>query len=106
MIKRSNKANLYFIYNPTQELSLRLYIKYVGKKQDLAYDGTLGPYGALGAQNISDYTLFDISAKFNIMQNLSAALRVENIFDKEYTEVLGYRTRGRGVYASLRFTLQ
>lgn len=106
MIKRSNTANLFAAYKPIEDLTLRLNVKIVGKKQDLAYDGTLGPYGALGAQNIAGYALFDLSAKYNILQNLSLGLRIENIFDKEYTEVLGYRTRGRGAYFSLRYSLQ
>lgn len=106
MIKRSHTVNLFLNFNPAEDLFLRLSAKFVGKKQDLAYDGTLGPYGALGAQDIGDYTLFDLTAKYNILKNLSAGLRIENIFDKEYTEVLGYRTRGRGAYFSLKYSLQ
>lgn len=106
MIKRSNTINLFLNYMPIDDLVLGVNAKYVGKKQDLAYDGTLGPYGALGAQNIGDYTLLDFTARYNLLNNLSAVLRIENVFDKKYTEILGYRTRGRGAYLSLRYSLQ
>ncbi len=106
LVRRSSTANLSLTYIPTDRLSFRLNVKYVGKKDDIQYDATLGPYGALGTQDVADYTLFDVSAKYMLLQNLNAVLRVENVFDKEYTEILGYNTRGRGAYLSLRYSLK
>ncbi len=106
LVRRSSTANLSITYIPVDELSLRLNVKYVGKKDDIFYDAELGPFGALGTQKVADYTLFDISAKYQVLQNLSAVLRIENIFDREYTEIRGYTSRGRGAYLSLRYSLQ
>lgn len=105
LVRRSNTANFSLTYIPIDDLSLGLNVKYVGKKDDLFYDSSLGPYGALGTQDVADYTLFDVSTKYQVLQNLNAVLRIENIFDKEYTEIRGYKTRGRGFYLSLGYSL-
>ena len=103
LVRRSNTANLSLTYQPIDVLALKLNVKYNGKKDDLYYNENAGPYGALGTQGVSDYTLFDISVRYNLMQDLNAIVRVENIFDKQYTDLIGYRTRGRGVYLSLGY---
>ena len=106
LVRRANTANLSILYQPLQKLNLMLNVKYVGKKDDIFYDGTILPWGALGTEPVHEYTLFDVSAKYQLLQNFAAVLRIENIFDKKYSEIQGYRTRGRGAYLSLRYSLQ
>lgn len=103
LVRRANTANFSLIYIPLEYLMIKLNVKYVGRKDDVFYDVTLGPYGALGTQQIPDYTLFDIVTKYNILQNLSASLRIENLLDKKYSEIRGYTSRGRGAYLNFRY---
>lgn len=105
LVRRCNTANLAFLYYPTEELFFVMNIRYVGKRDDVFYDMSLGPWGALGMIEVSDFTLFDISGKYAFSENLSATLSVKNIFDRNYYELRGYSTRGRGVYFGLRYTL-
>jgi len=106
LVRRANTATLSIQYQPLDKLDLILNVKYIGKKDDIFYDGTILPWGALGTEPVQEYTLFDISAKYQLLQNFAALIKIENIFDKQYSEIKGYRSRGRGVYLSLRYSLQ
>jgi len=98
-------GNFTITYRPIKGLALTLRTRYVGSRYDAQYVPNLGPYGALGYVNIGDYTLLDAFASYDITKNIFAMLRVENIFNTQYSEILGYATRGRGVYLNLRYTL-
>ncbi|MBK8517091.1 MAG: TonB-dependent receptor [Saprospiraceae bacterium] len=52
---------------------------------------------------MADYSLTDMDISYPIIKNLTATLRVENIFDIKYNEIYGYSTRGRGIYLTLRY---
>ncbi|MGU3575980.1 TonB-dependent receptor domain-containing protein [Brucellaceae bacterium C25G] len=58
--------------------------------------------------NWKPYTLVDVFAEYKINENLTAAVRVENLFDRFYVDPLGLVTQpgpGRTIYASLTGTL-
>jgi len=103
--RRANTANLSVNCKITSPLSMRLDVHYVGKKNDIVYNPVLGPYGALGSVGISDYTLFDLSAKYNFLKSFTAIIKVDNIFNKSFTELRGYTTIGRAAYLSVRYGL-
>jgi len=105
LARRANTANFSFIYNPLDILSFGLFAKYVGKRDDVFYDAASGPYGALGTKEVSSFTIIDISSRFNLSEQIKATLRIENLFDKEYFEIKGYRSRGRSLYLGFRYTL-
>lgn len=105
LVRRSNTANLGITYQPIDVLSLRLNMHYIGKRDDVYYNDSLGPWGALGKIPVSDFMLFDISAKYSFNNNLSATISIKNILDKNYYELRGYRTRGRGMYMGIRYSL-
>ncbi len=105
LVRRPNIANISFIYKPNKKLLLRSDIRYVSSKEDIFYDATLGPYGALNTSSVSDYTLCDIGAKYSFNKHFFASLRIENIFNVKYEEIKGYNTRGRGFYLNLNYTL-
>ena len=48
------------------------------------------------------YTLLRLSGSYEIVPNIALTARVENLLDEKYEEVVGYRTRGLGVFAGLR----
>ena len=103
--RRPMTANFIAVYKPIRLLSLQFNIRYVGTRKDVAYDPGSGPFGALGRVDVSDYTIFDFSARFFITRSLAVSLRLENVFDASYSEIQGYATRGRGVFGGVRFAL-
>jgi vitamin B12 transporter len=104
LVRRPNTANINLTYMPIKKLDLRFDIKYVGSRNDICYDASLGPYGAQGTVGVEDYTLLDFSARYEIIKDISVMVRVENILDTKYYEIRGYATRGRGFYGSIRYS--
>lgn len=49
-----------------------------------------------------DYTVADVSFTYGMTEQVDAYLRVENIFDESYEEVLGFTSPGRSIYAGVR----
>jgi vitamin B12 transporter len=54
---------------------------------------------------LESFTTVNISAVYNIISNIQLYGRVENLFDTEYEEVLGYNTPGLSGYAGVKFSL-
>jgi len=98
-------ANASITWKPLKRLAFNVKARYVGTRYDAQYDNNLGPYGAIGFANVSDYTLFDASVSYNFTENCSGMIRCENILNTTYYEILGYTTRGRSIYFNLRFSL-
>jgi vitamin B12 transporter len=51
---------------------------------------------------LDDYNVVDVSARYLLTPELELYLRMENIADAEYEEILGYNTAGRAAYIGLR----
>ena len=86
-------------WQATNKLNLNLEMHYVGKRDDK--DFTEYPAERI---TMADYTLFNISASYKILDYLKINGRIENLFDKQYEEVLYYGTLGRSFYAGLSLT--
>ena len=75
-------------------LNLGAAINYVGKRPDMDFSQFPSPRVTLPA-----YTKVDLSAEFPIPvfseRSVSMSARVENVFDKQYQEVLNYAAPGR-----------
>jgi vitamin B12 transporter len=54
---------------------------------------------------LDDYVLGSLKLGYRITSAVEAYARVENAFDAEYQDVVGYNTAGRTVYAGLRLSL-
>ncbi|NOX52032.1 MAG: TonB-dependent receptor [Gammaproteobacteria bacterium] len=52
---------------------------------------------------LDSYVLFNMNANYNVTDAFEVYVRVENLFDEDYVEVLGYATPGRTVFAGVRF---
>jgi len=96
-------ANVTITYDPTPKLALSAQIRYVGSHTDAQYAPTLGPYGADAYTNLPDYTLLDLYARYQLYKGLSATLRIENVFNTNYYEILGYSTLGRSIYFNISY---
>lgn len=97
--------NVNVTYRATQSLRLLLDIRSSGDRTDIFYDPNLGPFGALGRNTLSGYTLCNLSGYLAITKKVAVNLQFNNIFDKEYTDINGFRNRGRNVWAGLNVSL-
>ena len=75
-------------------------LAYVGERQDTDFDVFPAEKVALG-----DYGLASLNVAYQVTPALQAYARVENAFDADYQDVVGYNTPGRTVYAGLRLHL-
>ena len=48
------------------------------------------------------YTLVRVAGSYEFAPHWQLTARVENALDEDYEEVVGYRTRGFGIFAGLR----
>jgi len=53
---------------------------------------------------LANFTVLDASASYALSPGLQLFLRLENIGDAQYREVLNYNTPGRAVYAGFRYS--
>ena len=105
LARRYSCFNLYFRYEVAKSSSVTMSISHTGRKDDIFYSMMIMPYGALDAKLLDAYTLYNISFRQQINRFITISLRVQNIFDKSYSELLGYSTRGRGLYLNMDFSL-
>jgi vitamin B12 transporter len=75
---------------------------YLGDRDDV-------DFSAFPSQRVElpGYVLVDLAGELEILggerRQLAGVLRVENLFDKRYDQVVGFRARRRGVYGGARF---
>ena len=92
-------------YLATDRLRFKVDSRYVGSRDDVYYSASLGPYGALDRSDISGYNVTNATVGYSVTENLSTLLKVENLFDTDYQEINGYKTRGRGYFIKLQYQL-
>jgi len=63
----------------------------------------VGPRPGVGGDELGGYAVWDVSAHYDLTDNLRIRGRVENIFDREYEVIDGFATPGLGVFAGLRY---
>lgn len=103
LTRRPSTARTDLIVSPTKKITSNLGITYVGSRNDVFYDQDAGPFGALGTKAVEDYTLVDFSIKYEMTKDVFVAIHVENLLNTHYSEINGFRTRGRGISARLSF---
>ncbi|MBI3718797.1 MAG: TonB-dependent receptor [Sphingobacteriales bacterium] len=104
LVRRPSTANLSLIYKPCKQLRIIADYRFVGGRQDVYYDDALGPYGALGRNKLSSYSLVNLSANYQALKNLSLQLQLNNLFDESYMELAGYTSRRRGFVLGANFS--
>lgn len=102
LIRRPNLSGYSRLtYQLPANVSVGISYRYTGKRFDAAYDGSLGPYGALARINVDAYHLVDLDANWQASKAIGLGLKLENISDEAYREVAGFQTRGRSLYLKL-----
>ncbi len=101
----STIVNVNATYKPVKQLRFLLDIRTTGKRPDVFYDPNLGPFGALGRNTIKGYTLTNLAGYYIISKNIAVSLQFNNIFGKDYSDINGFRNRGRNVWVGLNLGL-
>lgn len=57
----------------------------------------------IGNQALNDYVVFNLNARYQLNDQITFSLRGENIFDREYQEVLGFNTAGASYYLGVQY---
>lgn len=102
----SISANITAGWHPADNIGIRVNSQFVGERNDIFYSSELGPgfYGALDRSKVQGYNLTDISARYNLFERLALIGKIENVFDTDYVEINGYRTKGRGFFLKAQYT--
>lgn len=79
---------------------VHLGLDYNGKQQDLNF--FVFPVATVV---LDDYLLVSLNATYQVTDSLQGYIRVENLLDENYQEVLGFSTPGFGIFAGLRLAL-
>ena len=95
-----NKGSVTVVYEPTSRITSQLQWRFYGTRFDNDYSTyppsrvTLGGYG-----------IVDIAITFKASETFDLFTRVDNLFDQEYEEVLGYGTMGCAAYGGIKMKL-
>lgn len=95
------KATIFLGWTPTNDLSMNLSYLYVGDRKRFNPDENGGFGGAEGP--VESYQIVNLNGQYQIKQNLSAFIGVENLFNKDYFPAKsqsyrygGYNIKGLG----------
>jgi len=56
-----------------------------------------------GVRTLSGYQLLNLTARYNIDKHLNLSARVDNLFNRNYSEVYSYNTLGRTLFVGLNY---
>ena len=84
-------ADLSLIWQPTARLNSAFAIVYNDDEKDSR--GT-----------VDSWTRVDLSASYEVNNNLRLFARIENLFDEDYQQIFGYGTPERSGYVGLKYT--
>ena len=88
-----HKANVNLDYDFSEKMNFTISYQYVDHRKDLFFDG--GTYETVPVQ-LDSYQLVNAIGNFKIIKNrFSLFTSVNNIFNSNFTENIGYSTRGR-----------
>jgi len=95
-----NKNALTVVYQPTSRWRSQLQWRVYSSRFDNDFSSYPPQRVSLGG-----YGLVDLALSYQLSGSVELFARVDNIFDKEYQEVLGYGTLGAAGYGGIKVTL-
>jgi vitamin B12 transporter len=95
-----HKAGLTLARQLTDRLHARARVAYTGEREDMDYE-------AWPAERVvlADYAVVDLSLAYELTAAVRFQGRVENLFDAEYEEILGYNSAPAAVYLGAALTM-
>ncbi|GAB4142074.1 MAG: TonB-dependent receptor [Ignavibacteriales bacterium] len=101
LIRRpANKASLDLSYSPSDKITLNSLFRFVGEREDVDY--SVFPSARV---TLPSYLLVDLAASYQLLDTIKLTFRLENLFDKEYEEVLFYGTQRRAFFFGINYNL-
>jgi len=79
--------------------NLNLEVQYNGSQEDLVF---IAPFFEQARANLDAYTLVNVAASYRLMKGVELTGRVENLLDKDYEELFGYRSPGIAGYIGIK----
>ncbi len=79
------------------QLQLRATINYVGKQNNTDFSSPLYPNVEL-----DDYTVVNLAGQYAVSETVTLWTSLNNLFDEDYQEILGYNTPGFNITAGIR----
>ncbi len=95
-----NKGSMTAVYSPTSRIRTQLQWRVYGSR----FDNDFGTYPP-SRTTLGGYGLLDLAASYQLSSDLEIFSRIENIFDKEYEEVLGFGTMGAAAFAGIKLSM-
>ncbi len=77
---------------------LNFFGRFIGKRKD--YNEK-----TFGTVNADAFTVFSLTAGYNVNKNISLFVKVHNVFNNEYYEIFGYKSLPRQFYIGLDYSL-
>lgn len=93
-----HKVNSALNYALGKATDLNLTYQYTGSRTDTNFT-------TFENEELEAFNLVDLGVSHRFSAVIRGSLRLNNIFNEDYTEVIGYPTRGRNIAASFRITL-
>jgi vitamin B12 transporter len=93
-----HKAGFLASYSFLQKTNINVELIWVGKRDD--YD-----FSEFKRTQLDSYLLANLAAHYNILDFLRLNFRVDNLFDTDYEDVLGYTTPGISFYGGIKLSL-
>jgi len=92
------KASFSSVFFLNENLNLGFEVLYTG----LRYDKDFSTGQRI---QLKSYTLVNLSAAYKAFTGVETFVKIHNLFDTSYEEILGYGTERRAVYAGINFSL-
>jgi vitamin B12 transporter len=95
-----NKNSLTAVYAPTENLRAQLQWRVYSSRFDNDFSAFPPERVALAG-----YGIVDLSVSYRLNESFELFSRIDNLFDKEYEEVLGFGTMGAAAFAGIKAEL-
>ena len=99
-----NKASLTANWQVTDRLSFSSTLLYVGSWFDITRQ-TTAPDGFNQYVKAPGYTTVNLAANYLLREDVTLFARIDNLFNKQYEDPLGFLRPGFGAYAGIRLTM-
>ncbi len=99
-----NKASLTANWRATDRLTLSSTLLYVGPWWDFARQ-SVAPDGTIPYVEAPGFVTVNLAANYALRDDVTLFARIDNLFNAQYEDPLGFMRPGFGAYAGIRFTM-
>lgn len=95
-----DQASLSVFYQPIDPLNVIIDFRFVGSQFNLASTAQDD------SQRVGSFEVVNMTVNYDISKNFEAYVRVDNMFDEEYEEILFFGTPGRSIFSGVRVNFE